>query len=330
MQFLISTVSSDVLVGDLGLLLVHPIIDRDLSLEFTPEEIAESAELTSSIVAGTLTLRLETNEYGIYSVSGINYEPYSLFQQNLDTGLVESVITEGELSSGFATTQIRAGAFPVSITSITAITDTIIVNTAKFQDWRLSPGDNIFIFGNGSNDGYKIVSSIISQTTFTTIEALVTTGGVGSLIALNPPGASRIGIDDTGFVNIVGDTAQELFSDIDTKISASGISSEVHKTLRQLIHLADNGGPFEGFTSGAFKETLPSNSMFPTSITWWESSAKLKRIVDKTISYSLGKVKPTPIVYRVYNTDGITVMATATDDITYSGVVELNRVRSIV
>ena len=330
MQFFISTAGTDVLVEDLGLLLVHPILNRDLSLEFTPDEIAKSTSLTEAIVNGTLSLSLETKEYGLSSISGVTYDPYALFQQTLDTNSVESLVTEKELMSGYATTHIVNSIFPLPITSITSGTNTVNISSAKFQDWRLSAGDNIYIFGGNINDGYKTVLSVISQIAFTTEESLVTSGSVGSLIAFNSPGSRRIGVDSNGFTNITGDTVQELLSDIDTKLTNSGISAESHKSLRQLIHLADGSGPFEGFLSGAYKEVLPANSMFPTTIIWWESSAKLKKIVDKTISYTLGRVKPTPIMYRVYNTDGVTVLATATDNITYSGVVELSRVRTII
>lgn len=107
------------------------------------------------------------------------------------------------------------------------------------------------------------------------------------------------------------------------------VSSENHKILRQLNHLADVGGPYEGFASGAYREMLPAADPFPTSIIWWESVAKLKKIVEKQISYTSGKATPSPIVYKVYDTDGVTVLATVTDTIAYSGPFELSRVRVV-
>lgn len=107
------------------------------------------------------------------------------------------------------------------------------------------------------------------------------------------------------------------------------LDSIAHSAIRQLTHLADVGGPFEGFASGAYREMLPASDPFPTSIIWWESSAKTQKIVEKQISYTLGKAKPTPIVYKVYDIDGTTVLATITDNIYYSGVFELYRERII-
>jgi hypothetical protein len=112
---------------------------------------------------------------------------------------------------------------------------------------------------------------------------------------------------------------------------AGGITESSHKTLRQLIHFIDEG-PAEGFTSGAYKEILPAGDLFPTSVTWWESSSKLKKIVAKLITRSGGgatNIKPTPIKWKIYDTDGSTVLWTISDAIVYSGIMESTRTRTI-
>ncbi len=115
-------------------------------------------------------------------------------------------------------------------------------------------------------------------------------------------------------------------------IAGSGALTEsAHRTLRQLIHFID-GGPAEGFATGAYKETLPAADPFPTTVTWWESSSKSKRIVEKTITRSGGgatNVTPTPIVWDMYDTNGTTKLATVSDAVTYSGVFETSRNRTI-
>jgi hypothetical protein len=119
--------------------------------------------------------------------------------------------------------------------------------------------------------------------------------------------------------------------DNDGAFSPLGVETSRHAAIRNLIHFIDDG-PAEGFASGAFKETLPAASPFPTSVIWWESSSKLKKIVEKTITRSGGaatNVTPTPIIWKVYDTDGSTVLATVSDAITYSGVFETSRVRTI-
>lgn len=106
--------------------------------------------------------------------------------------------------------------------------------------------------------------------------------------------------------------------------AGSGITAAQHKILRQLIHFIDNG-PAEGFTSGAYKEL--TGTVFPTAIVWWESSSKLKKIVEKLITWT--GVNPTTEAWKVYDTDGTTVLATVTDTISYSGIFETSRTRVI-
>jgi hypothetical protein len=123
--------------------------------------------------------------------------------------------------------------------------------------------------------------------------------------------------------NPVAKTLTELLA------GTGGLTEEAHKTLRQLIHFIDDG-PAEGFTTGAFKET--TGGAFPTSIIWWESASKLKKIVEKTITRSPSPATlaaPTPVEWEIYDTDGTTVLWRVTDAITYSGVNESTRTRTI-
>jgi hypothetical protein len=107
--------------------------------------------------------------------------------------------------------------------------------------------------------------------------------------------------------------------------SGGGITEAQHSILRQLIHFIDNG-PAEGFASGAYREMV--GTVFPTAIIWWESSAKLKKIVEKLLTWT--GATPTTIVWKVYAADGVAVLATVTDAISYSGPFEVSRVRTIV
>lgn len=103
--------------------------------------------------------------------------------------------------------------------------------------------------------------------------------------------------------------------------------SVTHRSVRDLIHFIDDG-PALGFASGAFKETLPSADPFPTSEIWWESAAKLEKIVELTITRDAQK-KPTTEVWQMYDTNGVTVLETVTDTIAYSGPFETTRTRAI-
>jgi len=104
-----------------------------------------------------------------------------------------------------------------------------------------------------------------------------------------------------------------------------GLTADAHKILRQLIHFIDDG-PADGFASGAYRE-VTTPGVFPDVITWWESSGKTKKIVDLTLTWT--GVNVTTEQWRVYDTDGSTVLATVTDTIAYSGIFETHRTRAI-
>ena len=61
-----------------------------------------------------------------------------------------------------------------------------------------------------------------------------------------------------------------------------GLTEAQHKALRHLIHFIDDG-PADGFASGAYKEV--TGTVFPTYIVWWESPAKLVRIVERFLTW---------------------------------------------
>lgn len=114
---------------------------------------------------------------------------------------------------------------------------------------------------------------------------------------------------------------------IKTLSSSSGISSNDHQALRQLIHFIDDG-PALGFPNGAYKEILPAGSPFPTLEIWWESPAKLKKIVQLEITRSVGQL-PVTERWKMFNADGTSIVEQVTDVITYSGVIETARSRSL-
>ncbi len=107
-----------------------------------------------------------------------------------------------------------------------------------------------------------------------------------------------------------------------------GLTPTQHQTLRQLIHFIDEG-PGDGFASGAFKEVLPTGSPFPTSITWYLDVAKTKKLVEKFVTYNAQHF-PTNIHWNMYDTDGVTIIHTVIDAITYSSAFESTRTRTII
>jgi hypothetical protein len=107
--------------------------------------------------------------------------------------------------------------------------------------------------------------------------------------------------------------------------SSGGLSPSGHTTIRQLIHLADGGGPFEGFASGAYKET--TGTIFPTAIVWYDQAGVgKKKIVEKLIHWT--GAFPDSITWKVYD-ESETLLATVVDTVSYSGAFETSRTRSV-
>lgn len=109
----------------------------------------------------------------------------------------------------------------------------------------------------------------------------------------------------------------------DLVAGTGGLTEEGHKILRQLIHFIDDG-PAEGFASGAYREV--TGTVFPTAIIWWESSAKLKKIVERLLTWTGANL--TQDQWKVYDAAG-SLLATVTDAISYSGIFETSRTRTI-
>lgn len=75
---------------------------------------------------------------------------------------------------------------------------------------------------------------------------------------------------------------------------------------------------------GKYREV--TGGVFPTAITWWENAAKLVKVKEVIITRNVNQL-PTTVVWNFYV--GGLLQKTYTDVITYSGVTETNRTRSI-
>jgi len=132
-------------------------------------------------------------------------------------------------------------------------------------------------------------------------------------------GDTLVYVDSHGF-NVLNSTGS-----LKTASAITGISVDEHKILRQLIHFLPDG-PGDDFASAPYKETLPASDPFPTSITWWTSSSKLIKLVEKAITYNSNKTIAT-IVWSIYDAAGALIIQ-ATDTISYSGIFEISRTRT--
>ena len=67
---------------------------------------------------------------------------------------------------------------------------------------------------------------------------------------------------------------------------------------------------------------------FPTSIAWYTSSSKTKKVVETIVTRDNSQ-RPTTVVVKTYRPDGTSVDQTVTDAIVYDGSFEINRTRTI-
>ena len=106
---------------------------------------------------------------------------------------------------------------------------------------------------------------------------------------------------------------------------SGGLTEEAHKALLQLIHFISDG-PADGFASGAYREI--TGTVFPTSIIWWVDNTKADKIVERTLTWTSGNV--TTDEWKIYDDDvSNTLLVTVSDSISYSGIFETNRTRTI-
>jgi hypothetical protein len=203
------------------------------------------------------------------------------------------------------------------------------------RDHPAQTGDFVTITGTsgGLGNGTFSIDVVLTDNSFSVLGSIGTSAG-GSIDFHYRAGAELIGLDPTGLAHVTSHNVQGAIEQLDAVVgtgtgTGTGISEAEHKSLRQLIHLADEGGPFEGFTTGAVQETLPSATPFPTSIVWWTDAAKTAKILEEAVTYNSNSTIATDN-WKVYDVDGSTLMAEITDAITYSGVFELSRVRTIV
>jgi len=219
-QFLVSTTGTDVSLLDLGLILIHETIDRDLGQEFTSQELSNSKDLTEAINNGNLSVKIASAQYGLYEVSANEYSGSLVLTQTVTANIGDEVVLEAELNSGYLDTYVVEDIFPVSLSSTTFGTNVVVVTTASFQDWKVAPGDIVSIYGTSVTDGYFLVDEVVDQRKLTVVGNLLTTNGVGYIEVYNPVGATKVGINAANMSLTSASNLQQALEDLDAAISS--------------------------------------------------------------------------------------------------------------
>jgi hypothetical protein len=108
-------------------------------------------------------------------------------------------------------------------------------------------------------------------------------------------------------------------------VNASQVSGAITSSMTKLMNYI-NFGPAEGY-SGSYFEVGPTNSLFATASIWYLNNTKTFKIYEENYTYN--GVKVSSINYKLYDSDGSTILRQATDTITYAGVLVTSISRSI-
>lgn len=80
--------------------------------------------------------------------------------------------------------------------------------------------------------------------------------------------------------------------------------------------------------NGAVQMTLPVGATFPTEVVWYKDASQTVELLRLTYTRN-GQGLATQMRWLVYDLEGVLVL-TVTDNITYSGVFEETRTRTVV
>ena len=175
------------------------------------------------------------------------------------------------------------------------------VNVDNLTVWANAEFKNNVILGSSAADSIKLNSPVSSSNPITASYFV----GDGSLLTNLPAGGGGV-------------TASEV---------SGAITASITNISLKLINYINNG-PVEEY-SGAYLQISPTGTVFPTSSIWYTDSTKTKKIYEEFYDRSSSTVNPSPIVYKLYAADGVTVTIQATDTITYSSIGVTNISRSI-
>jgi hypothetical protein len=239
--------------------------------------------------------------------------------------IADAEITDAVELRSSGSSIIMSGVTVVSTTSATRRVVLSGVYLVNDPESRLEPEDLVTLSGTSGADGNYVVEEVVDDVTFVVVGSILSSTG-GTLVAKYPAGASRVGVNSSGFTYSTKDNAQGVLGDLDTAIVNIGLVE--HKALRHLIHFMSENGPGDGFGSGPYYSETAYSGVFPTSETWYETSGKVKKIASYAVTYNANKTIATE-TWTVFKTDGTNKAAEAVDTISYSGINETSRSRAV-
>lgn len=334
------------------------LTDYSTYTECTEDEDLETQTAAGNIVINDGTIDLSTAEALVYldSSGNLNGPPTgaaaNLLIKLLDTSGERTVVTgvtvdgsDNIVTPGSVTASnfFLTGAVPFGLQEAYDNGNGIITAGATDILFTLTSG-GLTVQGGGNaafGDTTPLGSFVV--TTGTSAAEIQFAGGVDTeILTLTQTTGESFGFyagtaDPSG--SVTADAASWFFRDTGTGAEAyqnistgSGtdwarnVNEVNHKALRDLIHFIDDG-PADGFATGSYKE-IQYNGALITQEIWWEDNTKTQKIVQLDVTYT--GAFPTTEVWQMFDTDGVSVLVTLTDSITYTGALETTRTRAWV
>jgi hypothetical protein len=102
----------------------------------------------------------------------------------------------------------------------------------------------------------------------------------------------------------------------------------VSRLLDDILILPWPGSLSDGpLVNGAVRDILPPAALYPDQIIWYLNAARLIKLLELTFTRNVSNLI-TQAEWKIYNTNGVLVL-TVTDVITYSGLYETTRTRTV-
>lgn len=165
------------------------------------------------------------------------------------------------------------------------VSGTITINPSAdylgllFGDDPIEGGDVFVLSGATAGNGSYTVDTIVDNTQFTVVEAIVdSTGGTADF--RHPAGALKVGVDPTSLSFTTQTNVQGALEDL---TAGSGITPSQHRDLDQLVH---------DIAEDAFTEITRTAGQV-TNITVWTDSGKTTKIRESQITRTAGAVSQT-------------------------------------
>lgn len=221
MGLYVSTTGTSVDIPELGISITHPTTDRDLSYQFSAEDIRGAATLTATIRAGTLTWK---KMLGGSVQPATDYDPDFVKIDGENSGLGIKGDRE-PIFSDLSSTGVLGSPFIASLAIVsTAASTSKVTLSGTYAGEHICPGDT-FVILTGAAAGTYTIGQVPSSTEIIVVEPILD-GTTASADVYHPSGAKLIGFNNTGTMLLSTDAEAAIIeADFHTAIRSATVAN---------------------------------------------------------------------------------------------------------